>query len=885
MDKKKTPKVAQRLRRVTRTERKWAESLFEKRRLEREAKAKRGQKLIFRTRQSKPVQRMSQLYARGVARYHRTLRAVRTRLAIIAGRIVGTSQRTYARLRQAIQLGYTKTLETDERLAEWLVPFVQESVAQADREIVAVERTTETVVGKLGEQSETMRLTSEEIVARMPITAIDPNGRVRTKEGRSFVICDVSGLVPDVLRAIVEYIHGTGPKYPVKFLWEIGITGTTIAEHLKYMNAMVEKNRHLWDEFPEKPKLSFDTLYRWYRETCEAIRRVHRATRSLIVIPEPIFRGPLAELMGSRVLDQSELALHMLGLNHEFNYLDQRAYEEYQYRKVQGETELAALTPSNLDFLGEWIEAYTQSMWPTEDSSTPDMRRSYYKTLTIYDPAGVEAIKNLVIPHIKHIGRKVYVSMVAQPLSEKPKLLTRAMDTARKRMMRRTGWYGLPPQERKQALAHHPGDLLSAYKAALKERYFNYLTGVMGGINAISKQDRKPFLATPVTLIMKAQTYEDLEDMNVGITRALTDAKIWYEMPNRWEEQEELYHQLLPCITDAEASDRVVEIPQTNDYLVAYLFKRTIDIPVEGIYVGIFTDGTPISLDLGIIIADGAHGSGKTQFAKNAAALIRIANPGRRVIVIDNSGAAATYAADKTTIIKEASMRGWVQWAHNTGGKVVYAVNHKTPESLLEELRSIEHYPFIVYYPDQQLRKHDIACFHWLHNALREYARPDIYSERDVQQMVVFDDILSYNADPPGEENRMRLLTNFVLNQCVSTGTLAILTFPTAAATEKADPSSHEVMKTTHTAAFHFPTASFGNVPGALGMLPITAEGEALIQLTSMQLAAIAPKGLGSPQEPGRCVITMHNIESVEGQTVVHPKILQETSRKVLKEG
>lgn len=745
-------------------------------------------------------------------------------------------------------------------------------VTKLDSRFVSWQKTLVTVSSEL-------RLNSEGLLQRQPLKFIKRNGDIVTKEGRILALIDLTGLSQVELIRVINELHELGPAYPFKLLWEGKVSGATISEHVSWLLEQAEQNKHKYLKLSPLATLDFDIWLRWYLEVAEAIRRGHRLVRPLLVVSKRALKGGLG-FLAQRQLGSIEVSLYLLGLLDTLSEWDDQPFREAQ-EVTRERGVLSAVTPDTLDFYQEIVVARKSSIWPNEQGEN-SQRNTFLSSFKIYALPSIEKLRKLLLPYLVDEDRRFYISLTSQavPLEGRSRFLKYAKKDLRTlsgvdrvRSQLPLGWSRLA-DENKVAV------LTNALESVAKAQYVIDFENAM---DVIPRMERSCFRVSPITLVIRSTTKEDLREFSKQVKLELKNSNVWFEEPEDWPENEyNLYHSL-PSLVEREMSTEILNIPAWQDLLKDSLHAKTPYVPREGIICGVLDDdGSPLAFDLTIISAQGTPSSGKTMAAKVLAAFFRLADPERRVIVFDNTVAAQRMGLDNRPVIDEARQHGWVQWAELMGGKVIYAALYDTPEELVKALQDVEEERFIVYYPERAKKQHDLAALGWVLNAMRRFSKPE-FGEFDLQQMVVFDDILPWDSDINTADNpgmRMDTLAKDVLTQCISTGSLAVLTLQTARAVQLSNPSSHDVITTDVRAWLNFVTPGHGDVAGSIGMRPSTREGEALIDKTSAYMAALAPLGSGSTRDPGRMVVTFHNIDAVFGRILVHPQMLPILSRK-----
>jgi len=731
--------------------------------------------------------------------------------------------------------------------------------------------------------SSELRLNSEGLLQRQPIRFVKRNGDIVTKEGRILALIDLSGLSQAETIRVVNELHGLGPAYPFKLIWEGRVSGAIIAEHVSWLLRQAEQNKHKYLQFSPRATLDFDTLLRWYLEVAEAIRRGHRQVRPLLVVSKRALKGDLG-FLAERQLGSIEVSLYLLGLLDTLSEWDDQPFREAQEQSREKGI-LPTVTPDTLDFYQEVIVAEKSSIWPNREGQAAQ-RKTFLSSFNIYALPSVEKLRTLLLPYLAHEDRRFYISLSSQavPLDGRTRFLKYAKKDLRTfsgvdkvRAQLPAGW-SRSSKDEKTAL------LSTALESVAKALY---VVDFENAMDIIPRLERSCFRVSPLTLVIRTTTKEDLREFHKEVKQELKNSKVWFEEPEDWPENEFNLYNVLPTLVEREVTPEILNVPAWQDLLKDSLHAQAPYVPREGIICGVLDeDGSPLAFDLTILSAQGTPSSGKTMTAKVLAAFFRLADPERRVIVFDNTVAAQRVGQDNRPVIDEAQHQGWVQWAELTGGKVIYSALYETPQELVKALEAVEDERFIVYYPERAKKQNDLAALGWVLNAMRRFSRSGEFGEFDLQQMVVFDDILPWDSDintPDNPGMRMETLSKDVLTQCISTGSMVILTLQTARAVQLSNPSSHDVITTDVRAWLNFVTPGHGDVAGSIGMRPYTREGEALIDKTSAYMAALAPLGSGSTRDPGRCVVTFHNIDAKLARILVHPEMLPILSRKVVK--
>jgi hypothetical protein len=839
---------------------------------------------------------------RASARLDALVNALYTRVMNIVNRVVRAFNQAIAfvnRLRLSviakIKAAATLTRDTTVRFASWAAPELEELSQGASRDLNVAEEVAQGFAENTIETSGEALMRVEGAIERLPIDRINQKGVLRTKEDRTFVVIDLSGFPPEVLRTLVYQLHSLGTEEAYKLTYEVSISGTTMDAHLEYVREQVAKNGHKWEEFSPRATLPLKVLYMWYLDLCEKIRGQHKTIKPLLTIKEDALEKLLFKLRGDqetqaildyRKMSSEELAMFFLGVFQNLSRDNPKPYQEYQVRKTDGEGTWAAIVPEEPHFF-DWGARYTtQALWSEEEGEETELRKTWYTSFTLYLPEGLSTelqagegtLKELLFPIITHDGRKLFLSQTIRPAPKGGRAEERFRKIARQRMLRKTGADSLDSGDLEEALAKHNDDYDQARLAVLDEPRGRYYSGVTTNLEIIRKKLRRPFLTSPITMVLETDSKEDLEVFQDTLEEALRNENIWYEAPQWWEEHETNFHHILPVISDWETDEgELVTIPQWDDALTADLFYESLPVPPTALVFGrLKKDGKPLGTELAIIAGQGAHSSGKSFLGKILATFLRLFDPWRRVIVIDNTGAAELAGADKKTFVDKSKQKGWVDIAHAHGGDVLYAIEYDTPEEWIAALLAWEQSGsrFLVIYPDRskQSRQKDIAMLNWLLGALRNFHRADLFGEREIQQAVVIDDALAWNADVEGADglqSRMKLLTQDVFNQCISSGALMYLSAQAAEAMAKSDSASHAVTTGTIIAWVNFVTSGHGAVPRAIGMEAHTAEGAALIQRTAAGLERIAPTSIGVPENPGECIITVRNVREAAAEILI----------------
>lgn len=799
------------------------------------------------------------------------------------------------RVKEEVKLAQDTSRTAARRFISWAVPKLTEFSKEASQGLNVAESVAHRFAESAVETSEEGLMQVEGAIERLPLDRISQKGVLRTKEGRTFVVIDLSGFPPEILRTLVGQLHSLGMKEAIKLTYEVSISGTTMDAHLDYLQKQVAENGHTWAKYSPRATLPFETLHRWYLDLCEKIRGQHKVIRPLLIVKEDALERLLHKLRGNkevqailayRQMTADELTIYLLGVFQNLSRGNTKPYQEYQVRKTNGEGTLGATVPEELHFFDWGARGTTPALWSETEEEEPELRKTWYSSFTLYLPEGLSTdlkqgegtLKDLLFPLINHEGRKFYLSQTIRPAPKGGRAEERFKTITRRRMLRFTGADSIKGDALEEALERHGEDYSKARQELLGERKWRYYSGVTTNIEIIDRKNRKPFFASPITVVLETDTKEDLETFHYDFGEALRDEDIWFEAPDWWEEQERNFHQILPTLVDWETNeDNLVTIPQWDSALTADVFYESVPISPSALVFGRFKrDGKPLGAELAVIAGQGTHASGKSFLGKIIATFLRLFDPWRRVIVIDNTGAADLAGVTKEAFVDESRQKGWVDIARAHGGDILYAIEYDTPDEWLEALIEWEKIGsrFLVIYPDRskRAREKDIAMLYWLLGALRRFHRPDLFGEREIQQALIVDDALAYNADVEGADglpSRMRLLTQDVFNQCISSGTLMYLTEQAADAVAKSDAAAHAVTTGTIIAWINFVTSGHGAVPRSVGMEAHTPEGAALIQRTAASLEKIAPTSIGVPENPGECVVTIRNIKEEDAEILI----------------
>jgi hypothetical protein len=721
-------------------------------------------------------------------------------------------------------------------------------------------------------------LETEGILERLPIKRINKDGVVFTKEGKRFLVFDLSGMSGDDIRNIVQELHSIGPGTRFKIIYEFAIKGDKTSEHLKWILGKAEENKGKFEKYSPKAKISEQTILNWYLEVVRTIRKIHRSTRPLLVIPEFDCTRRLLHLLKERRLTGIELAGFLVSY---FDRLDEEntiPWMEYRASLESGDSIVESLLPDSMNHKNGFVVSSKESRWKPKESS--ENRYVYFANYTIYEHRDLTELGPVLLSLVTNHTRSLYMSTNILPvLNNSRRTYIRRI---RKAIKAQAGILNLKTQIR-DARRLYPKDTKEVYRHVLSEDTFNYWKGAESSLYEIEKRNREAFSATTMNLTIKAYTLEELDLFKKDLELTLKDHQIWFTKTTNWSDQELGVQSILPCITEDQARDSQYTVPQYDYGLVKNLYFEAMKIPKEGIGVGVTTvDGTFVVLDLGLYAGTGTYGSGKSMWAKLVAVFIRLINPEIRVIVVDNSGAAYERTAGLASVT-DPKQRGWVNWADLIGGDIVFARNYENnPSELINELDQVRDSRFLLYYPDRQLRELDLAFMKWLFNDLRRFSSTE-KRERDIQQVLIVDDIGSWNNDPKREgESRMLEFTQTLMDQCVSTGTMVLITQQTPVQTQKADETSHSIFVMGMSGWFNFQTGDHPDIPQAIGMRPWTKAGQKLMESTAQYLEDIITPGIGSPENPGYCVVSIHNVRSVPAKIIVPKGILNALSRKKL---
>lgn len=829
---------------------------------------------------------------------HRKDATLRDEVSKVISPWIGHFRAQYHQLRQTA-MDYTEvaaelTQQYYDKLLEWLVPEYEELTNEASHQLNNAENTALELARDVAEASEEILMQVEGAIERLPIKSISKDGALQTKEGRNFLAIDLTGYPPEFLRKVVGQLHELGMDEAYKLTYEVSISGSTLDAHLEFLKQQVDQHGPVaWKKFSPKAMLPFETLHKMYLSLCEKVRKRHKVIRPLLVINEDAFEKLLYKLKGDNEVRQAlsytrittqELTVYLLGLFQNLSRSNTKPYRVYKVKESEQGT-LGATVPDELHFFDTWARGTTKPLWSEGEEEETKPTTTWYASLTLHLPEGLSTVlkkeatlKDLILPHVTSESRKVYLSQIARPAPKDGKPAKRYRTYARRKMLRFTRADNLDKDELEEALFKFDDNYDRARLEVLDKMRGRYYGGVVRNIKMIEGHNRRPFLVSPVTVVLESISKEDLESFLYDFEETLVNEDIWFEIPDTWREHETNFHKILPVITDWEADeDNLVTLPQWDYAIVSDVFYDSVPIPPSSIVFGLLKkDGMPLGTELAILAGQGAHGAGKSFLGKILAMFIRLFNPWRRVIVVDNTGAAELAGATKETFVDQAKQKGWVDIAAAHGGDVLYAIEYETPEEWLEALLEMEKSGsrFIVIYPDRSkhAREKDIVMLNWLLGALRRFQRSDLYGEREIQQALIVEDALAWNADVEGADglpSRMKLFTQDVFNQCISSGTLLYASAQAAEAIAKSDPAAHAITKDTVIAWFNFVTSGHGTSPEAIGMTDFTPEGAALKQRTHEAMERQAPATIGVPENPGDCVVTIRNVVSEEAEILI----------------
>ncbi len=724
------------------------------------------------------------------------------------------------------------------------------SLSRLSSQIRVAENTFERAIVDLKRRYEETSSRSDDILGALGVRI---SGSFIITNEAVFKMYDISDLthIGISLHDLISRLYSDEKLMPFKIIQSASLSRDSLADHMKWVRSQYDNSLSGLSTGMPNASIEFPKFWKdVYEETAAHIGNRRRSFRTYVVAQcdpngDTVFDRYFSESL--KPVNEGGLMRWLLQAYDLLGSDNTSPWEDYVLRAAKygnANDGMSYVAPDELCFSAKQAE------------TSRNARHCHYASLRIYGGCygeNTQIIRNAITSCIQSDSPDMFtLSLTANPIKH---FLNYFKNTVTARMLQRI------PREKR------------ANEQPLKKRLF--LEQVNKTLESLTTE--LPVFEVSMTLCIRTDTKERLEEILKVLQLKLAEKSIWFEKPSMRSDMEDALMSLSPAVFPYELDDDITEPVGGIDLENSIRYGKIVSA-VKGVLVGYTVpEFKELVLPLGVYASSGQNGSGKSFMFKVLAFMSLLLNPDHKVYVMDNAGAAAMNGyMDK--IAREERLKGWIDICKMVGGKVVFSQDYTDDKKLYAALCAAGDTPFTLYYPDPNKMSNDVTYLNWLYQAMSTNFDARSATEKDIRGIAIFDDVASLFGLPSG-----RTLVLQTLTECVAHGFIAGLTVQSLAAIEKSDPASYLQLINTVNTHFLFPSPGYASIPDSIGIVPITEE------LRRLQIGVIEAQqalntfSLGSeiPKENlGLCVGVNQNKTMFMAFIYAVPELIALLSRK-----